>query len=79
MSFKSQKFIEYGRKGAIVEIKIRGADGDSTDKFKATNQRDYSRVLNTIDRKYGYKPIIDVKDSINFDEDTNWLKKEMEW
>ena len=79
MGFKHKDFVEYKRHGEIVEFITRDQSGAKTGTFKATNQKDYSKVLRIIRDKTGYKPEIKLEDSPNFDDEIKWLKKDMEW
>ena len=56
MGFKGQDWKEYRIRGDIIEFLIRDQSGAKTGSFKATNQKDYSRVLKLIEDKCGYKP-----------------------
>lgn len=77
MAVKEAKFIEYNRKGKIVDIVVRDENGGKEGTFKATNQRDYARVISLIEKKWGYKPIIDIDHEVIKEQD--WLKKDLEW
>ena len=79
MEYKKQKWMDYGNKKGIIEFILRDQSGAKTGNFKATNQRDYGKVLNLIKEKTGYKPEIKKEDSISISEEIEWLKKENNW
>lgn len=80
MGYKNKSdWINYSRRGEIIEILIRDQSGAKVGTFKANNQKDYSKVLRIIKDKYGYKPESEIKDSPNFDKEKNWLKSNSEW
>lgn len=78
MAFKKQDWNNYKRKGEIIEITTRDQSGAKTGTFKATNQKDYSKVLGIIKDKLGYKPEI-VSEDKEIEEEINWLKESVKW
>lgn len=78
MVYKEKRWSKYGRKEGIIEIITRDESGAKTGNFKATNQKDYSRVLKIIRDKCGYKP--EMKEIREKEEDElNWFNKNVEW
>ena len=75
MAFKNQPWKNYKKKRGIVEFILRDETGAKTGSFKATNQKDYSRILKIIVHKCGYES----EDNNEVEEGVNWLKKDYEW
>jgi hypothetical protein len=57
MEYKYQEFEPFRNKGIIVETIVRDDSGQKLDSFKAVNQKDYSKILGIMNRKYGFKVI----------------------
>jgi len=78
MAYAKHNWMQYGRQGEVVEIKIMDASGGKIDNFRCNNNKDYPKVLKIIKDKYGFDPSPEIKieDSPNFNKETNWLKEE---
>jgi len=78
MAYKKQNWMQYGRQGEIVEIIMRDSTNAKIESFRCNNKKSYNRALKTIWDKYGdkFRPTIDVENSVNYDEELEWLKKE---
>lgn len=65
--FKKHSWMEYGRRGEIIEITVRDGSGGKIDFFKCNNKEDYRKILGMIRKKYGYsyRPEIGKEESIN--------------
>ena len=62
--------VRYNVSGEIIEIKVRDFSGRFLEsyKFDARNSKMYGDVIETLFRKYGFRPVITSKDSINIKE-----------
>jgi hypothetical protein len=65
--YKKHLWVNYGRRGTIIEIIIRDDSGGKIEMFKSNNQKDYSKALRNIKEKYGFnfEPVIKPEDSVN--------------
>jgi hypothetical protein len=69
MSFKKHDWMDYGRKGDIVEITIKDDMGGKIDFFKSNNPDDDKRIGEILRRKYGR----------DFSSETGTHNKDLEW
>ena len=78
MGFKKHCWIKYGIEGELViDMRIlNGFGGEKIDSFKCNNNKDYVKILNIIDKKYGFSPKL--KKITFFKEETVDEKKEVE-
>ena len=61
--------INYNRNGINLTISVTEGDGAKLGIFKCTihERKKYGEILRYLDDKFGFKPEIDVKDSVNND------------
>jgi len=80
MGFKKHNWMTYGRKGDNIEITIKSYDGVRLDFFRCDNIKDYRRILNIINSKYGFgfKPEVEKEESID-ENKKSFLDKELDW
>ena len=74
--------IKYDRNADFATIVIKDASDNTLFKRRINllNRTEYFDVMYSIAEKYGFKPEIDLKDSINSKErKKEELKKEMDW
>jgi len=86
MGFKKHNWLEYGRKGNIIEITIRDEVGTKVDFFRVADNVNFKKVAKIIKQKYGYdfSPEITPEKSINHKDkeikkEKGWLDKDWEW
>lgn len=85
MGFKKHNWLEYGRKGDIVEITLKDSDGGKIDFFRSNNLEDDKRIGRILKEKYGrdFSPEISREKSINakseIDKEKKWLDKNFGW
>jgi len=86
MGFKKHNWLEYGRKGNIIEITIRDEVGTKVDFFRVADNVNFKKVAKIIKQKYGYdfSPEITPEKSINnkdkeIKKEKGWLDKDWEW
>lgn len=73
----------YGMKGEIVEIIIRDDRGQKIGNFKCITNKDYNKVLNLVEDKFGYyrenSNEIKEEKQEEINKEKNWLEKDWEW
>lgn len=85
MAYKKQKWMQYGRRGNIIEIKIKDESDRTIDFFKCNNKEAFKTIAKILKNKYGFDftPEIDVNGSVNtekqIENEKNWLEKDFEW
>jgi hypothetical protein len=59
--------IDYNRTGELIEIVVRESSGRKleTHVCNVRDRKKYTKILEYLKEKYGFEPLIDVKDSIN--------------
>ena len=67
MKFKKHNWMEYGRRGDVIEMTIKDSSGGKMDFFRCDNGGDYIKILRIIKSKYGFdfKPEVEKEESIN--------------
>ncbi|HDK27246.1 MAG TPA: hypothetical protein ENG48_09225 [Candidatus Atribacteria bacterium] len=86
MGFKKHNWLEYGRRGNIIEITIRDEVGTKVDFFRVADNVNFKKVARIIRKKYGFNfsPEIPPEKSINnkdkeIKKEKGWLDKDWEW
>ena len=68
---KKRYLVRYGSIGEVIEIKITDYSGRPIEQFKF-NGRDketYGLVLDTLEKKYGFKPLIKFEETVPHKEE----------
>lgn len=78
MPIKKHNWVQYGRYGEIIELKLLDSSGHKIDFFRCNDEEQFRNVLRIVERKIGWKirPEISKENSINRE---NELKKEKDW
>lgn len=71
-------YIRHGSVGEIIKIEIKDTTGRHLEsyKFDASNMVEYGRVIENLYKKYGFRPIISLKDSVLFRETKEYKNPE---
>lgn len=73
MPYRKHNWIQYGRKGEMVEITIRDVNGAKLDFFRCNNKKEYPRIIKIINDKYGFPSTVSPKVASDI------LKEQKEW
>ena len=80
MPFKKHNWVKYGNQtGIVANIIITEGSGMKIDSFRFNNNKDYSKILNVLEQKYGFKR--EINNEIEETQDKDWLEsdKEFKW
>ena len=74
MAYKKTNWVKFGRQGETIEITVKDSNNSKIDFFRCNNNKDFSRIIDLLDNKYGFK-----KGKFDEEDELEFLKKEMNW
>lgn len=73
IAFKKHRWMSYGKKGNIIEIKIKDESDNPIDTFKCNNNEAFKIIAKIIRDKYGFDFGVSVQ-SKKVEEEIDWIK-----
>lgn len=64
--------IKYNNTGDLIQIFVKESNGKKLDSyiFNGSNEEVYGKVIESLYQKYGWRPLIQIKECINFKNKT---------
>jgi len=85
MALKKHNWLQYGKKGDMIEIIIRDETGRKLDFFRTADKKSFRKIAKIIKLRYGFdfSPEIKQEKFANtkgvLKEGKSWLDKDLEW
>jgi len=76
MLFQKHNWVKYNSNGIVVNLTLTECSGEKIDSFRFNNNKDYSKILNVLENKYGFKRENIKEMEETEDKEKDWLTKQ---